>query len=146
MCERMDWETVFHGVGVRYEEKIVRVRTDDALMRYLAEPGRGAMALAEHIAARYREKLGCALDISERSLAVEILAHAYCDALLLRAAKLAQKLPESLGARLTQAVLHLQQHTDIIDIGERSVDSNRWLFDDLAPFYSVICAILGDKA
>lgn len=142
----MDWETVFHGVGVRYEEKIVRVRANEALMRYLAEPGRGAMTLAEHIAARYRERMGCALEITERSLAVEILAHAYCDALLLRAAKLAQKLPESLGARLAKTALHLQQHTDIIDIGERSVDSNRWLFDDLAPFYSVICAILGDKA
>lgn len=141
-----DWETVFHGVGVRYEGKNVRVRTDEALMRYLAEPGRGALALAEHIAARYRERMGCALEISERSLAVEILAHAYCDALLLRAAKLAQKLPEALGARLGKTAERLQQHTDIIDIGERSVDTNRWLFDDLAPFYSVICAILGDKA
>ena len=72
--------------------------------------------------------------------------HAYCDALLLRVAALAEKLPGQLGTRLKQAVGQLQQHTDIIDMGEKSVDSNRWLFDDLAPFYSVICGILGDKA
>lgn len=142
----MDWECVFHGISICYEEKIVRVRTDAALMAFLAEPGRGAEALAGHIAARYCEKLGCALEITGRSLAVELLAHAYCDALLLRMAALAEKLPGQLGTRLKQAAGQLQQHTDIIDIGEKSVDSNRWLFDDLAPFYPVICGILGDNA
>ena len=52
--------------------------------------------------------------------------------------------------KLDAALYHveemIEEGADIIDIGERSVDSNRWLFDDLAPFYSVICGILGDKA
>ena len=142
----MEFETVFHGVSVCYAQKVVRVRTDRALMAYLAGPGRGAEELAEHVAARYQEKLGCALEITGRSLAVELLAHAYCDALLLRMEQVAERLPGSLGARLVQAAARLQKHTDVIDMGERSVDSNRWLFDDLAPFYSVICGILGDKA
>lgn len=142
----MDWEAIFHAIGVKYEPRIVRVRTDEALMRFLAGPERGAQELAAHIRARYEEKLGCALEISERSLAVEILAHAYCDALLQRAARFARELPGSLGARLAQAAARLQRHTDIIDMGEKDLDSNRWLFDDLAPFYSLICAVLGDKA
>ncbi len=142
----MDWETSFHAIAVSYSPRLVRVRTDETLMRYLAEPGRGAQALAAHIRARYAQTQGCALEISERSLAVEILAHAYCDALLLRAARLARELPGTLGGRLAQAAARLRQHTDIIDMGETDVDSNRWLFDDLAPFYSLICAVLGDKA
>lgn len=142
----MDWEREFHGVAVCYERKVVRVRTDAALMAFLAEAGKGAQELAGHILARYREKLGCELAISEGSLAVELLCHAYCDEVLRKMARLLQALPEALGRRLSQSVTRFQRHTEIIDMGERAADSNRWLFDSLTPFYGVICKVLRDKA
>lgn len=140
------WDTAFHGISVSYTRGVVHVRTDEALMRYLAEPGRGAQALAAHILASYEVRIGCALSISERSLAVEILVHAYCDALLLHVGQLAAALPGALGAHLQQAAERLQAHTDVIDMGERALDANRWLFDQLEPFYPALCAVLGDRA
>ena len=40
------WELTPEGVSVGYEPKIVRIRTDEALMDYLAQPGNGSAALA----------------------------------------------------------------------------------------------------
>lgn len=142
----MEWEREFHDVAVLYEPKVVRVKTDGVLMAFLAEPEKGAQALARHILARYQQKMGCALAIGETSLAVEILCHAYCDDLLLRMAKLLSALPGELGQKLSERMTRVHRRTEIIDMGEREADSNRWLFDDLTPFYGVICKILGDKA
>lgn len=142
----MHEERLFEDIGVCYEPKIVRITTDGALMRYLAQPGRGSQELSAHILARYEALLGQALEISEASMATEILIHAYLDALFLHQKELSQHLPGGLGRKLLSLAGRLQAHTTVIDVGERSVDTNRHIFDALSPYYGVLCAILGKKA
>ena len=40
----------------------------------------------------------------------------------------------------------LKNATAVIDMGERSVDANRWVFDLLAPGYGILCFLLGSRA
>lgn len=140
------WERSEQGVSVGYEEKVVRIRTDQALMDYLGLPGNGSLPLAEQILARYQELFGKPLAISAPSLAVELLIHAYIDEFARKQEALSAHLPGSLGEPLAKLGRSLHRHTEIIDSGEESVDTNRWVFDRLAPYCGLICRILGDRA
>ena len=135
----MPAETIFEGVTVCYEPHVVRIDTDHALMHFLAQPGSGSRALAKHILARYEALLGQALEITERSMATEILIHAYLDVLFLRAKC-------SGGRRLAGWGERMETHTAVIDIGERAVDTNRHIFDRLSHFYGVLRVVLGKWA
>lgn len=140
------WETTPDGICVGYEEKIVRIRTDDKLMAYLAREGNGSAALAAHVCARYAQLLHAPLAISEASISVEILVHAYLDAAAHAQERLAGHLPPRLGAQLVRKARKLARHTAVIDIGEASVDTNRRFFDRLAPYRHMLYAVLGRGA
>lgn len=140
------WELTPEGVSVGYEPKIVRIRTDEALMDYLAQPGNGSAALARRALTRSHELMGVPLAISEESISVEILMHAYLDAAAHAGERLAEHLPRRLGAQLTRKACALAGHTVVIDIGEASVDTNRRFFDRLVPYRHALYAVLGRRA
>ena len=48
--------------------------------------------------------------------------------------------------RLYKTAKRLKNATAVIDMGERSVDANRWVFDLLAPGYGILCFLLGSRA
>ena len=141
----MQQETIFAGVTVRYEPQVVRIDTDYALMDFLAQRGNGSRALARHILARYEALLGAAMEITERSMATEILVHAYLDAVFRSAQRTGGRLGRA-GKRLAGWGGRMQAHTAVIDIGERAVDSNRHIFDQLSHFYGVFRVLLGKWA
>ena len=136
-------ENVFGQITVRYEDKIVRVTCDDALMGYLELPGNGSVPLAEHILASYETCFQKPLEISRHSLAVGILGHAYADKFGTCLSERSKDLSKEQTNYLHRLAEKLLERTSIIDCGEKSVDSNRFVWDFLEPFHSLIYFLLG---
>lgn len=141
----MDASQLPEGVTLYYTDKAVHLTTNDALMTYLRQKGNGSLPLSRAILAGYEAECGAALQITERSMATELLIHAYLDGIFdhwMRAG-------EAHGhqdRRLYKTAKRLKNATAVIDMGERSVDANRWVFDLLAPGYGILCFLLGSRA
>lgn len=139
------YEKNYQGITVKFETGWVRVVTDDCLINYLEREGKkDAEQLADWILAEYRNLLGCSLKIRRDSLAVEILIHAYMDTISERLEDHAQRseIPGTVKRLLKGVCDKMQKHTDVIDCGEKEVDSNRLIFDGLAPFHETIYQLL----
>ena len=135
----MDASQLPGGVTLYYTDKAVHLTTNDALMTFLRQKGNGSLPLSRAILAGYEAECGAALQITERSMATEILIHAYLDVLFLRAKC-------SGGRRLAAWGERMETHTTVIDIGERAVDTNRHIIDRLSHFYGVLRVVLGKWA
>ena len=134
---------IFESITIIYTEKLVQIKTDQNLIRYLDKKGKkDARILAKHILNHYKQLSGQPLQITEDSLTVEILLHVYLDKL----SKLLQKpnpiIPKELHKKLLSLSKSIESHTEIIDCRERSVDSNRHIFDSCAPFVDIITLLL----
>ena len=141
-----EWNKEFHSVSVRFKEHLIQVKTDQVLMDFLAEEGRGAVELAAWIRSQYEMQLRMSLDISEDSLSIEILIHAYMDRFSRHVEKFTEIFGKTLGNPLAALCRKVEYHTEIIDCGEKSVDSNRWVFDALVPFHGILYGMLGKNA
>ena len=135
----------FHGISIQYNNRIVRINTDRNLLDFLDQKGNGSLELADHIHCFYQDKWGKPLEISRESLAVEILIHVYCDLVFDRIDRIVEKIGKP-GRLQKDKLAFLKRATEVIDCGERAVDSNRIVFDQLAPFRQLLFLILGDKA
>ena len=139
-------DTFFHGITINFMEHWACITTNKNLMDFLERPGNGSVELAEYILTRYRELFQKDLKISKMSLAVEILIHAYLDLLSQNAMKIKDMLPEYVSKPILQLLEQLHSRTSVIDCGEISVDHNRFVFNDLAPFHALIFGLLGTLA
>lgn len=142
----MFWNREYKEISISFEDRVVRIKCDEFLMRYLARPGNDALILSKYILETYYDMFHKELQISQNSLAVEILIHAYVDKLCLRVADNEILGMEGLDMALKSVCQQIQSRTEIIDCGEREVDNNRFIFDGLEKFHSAIYKILGDKA
>lgn len=111
-------------VKYRIEPKIVRIENDSYLKDYLNETSRANYIIAKDVKQKYYNIYKTDIKISEESMAVEILGHVFPE-------KVAKYLPAILRNKILA-------HTSVIDIGEKSVDSNRWVWDSIA-------AVIGNK-
>jgi hypothetical protein len=136
------WDTGFHDISIELQEHWARIATDDALMNFLAQPGNGSVELANYILQRYQEAFQKPLAISEMSLAVEILIHAYVDLISKSAGEIQKALPKHVSKAILNFAEKLHERTAVIDCGEKSVDNNRFVFDGLAPFHPIIFSVL----
>ena len=136
-------ETVFESITIQYENKIVRITCDSALMNYLELPGNGSVPLAEHILKTYEHYFHKPLLISLHSLAIEILGHVYADKFASCCSDLAIHLSNEQSNCLKKMADKLLERTSIIDCGEKSVDNNRFIWDFLEPLHSFIYMLLG---
>lgn len=136
----------FHGITIRFEEHWACITTDQRLVDFLKGPGNGSVELAAYVLGRYPEIFHRQLKISKMSLAVEILIHAYLDVLSQNSAAIQERLPEPVSKPIRRFMAELHGKTSTIDCGESPVDHNRFVFDDLAPFHSLIFAVLGSLA
>lgn len=142
----MKWNTEYNGISISYEAHFVHIKTDAHLLRFLGGPGNDSISLARHIRDTYQKMFGTELQISEKSLSVEILVHAYLDVLLRAVSELGKNLSPKVLKDLVACMKRLQGHTQIIDCGEKEVDSNRYVFDSIAPYRHFIYAVLGKLA
>lgn len=142
----MYWNKEYKGISISFEHRVVRIKCDEILMKYLARPGNDALIISEYILGTYYDMYQKELCISQHSLAIEILIHAYMDKLCILIKNTDQIPFAGLEHVLKQLCQAIASRTEIIDCGEREVDGNRFLFDALVPFHSIIYKILGDWA
>ena len=141
----MDASQLPEGVTLYYTDKAVHLTTNDALMTFLRQKGNGSLPLSRTILAGYEAEYGAALQITERSMATELLIHAYLDGVFAAWVRAGETRGRQDG-KFYRAARRLKNATAVIDMGERSVDTNRWIFDLLSPGYGVLCALLGSRA
>lgn len=141
-----EWNTKFHNVSVKYEKHIIRIETNPELMKFLGEAGNGSLKLAEHIKKTYKSMFGEELKISQESLSVEILIHAYLDTFCKMSLEMGDGIEKEILKKILKFADKIEQHTKIIDCGEKEVDSNRVIFDSLVPCRGLIYGILGKAA
>lgn len=141
----MDASQLPEGVTLYYTDKAVHLTTNDALMTYLRQKGNGSLPLSRTILAGYEAECGAALQITERSMATELLIHAYLDGIFDRWMRAGEAHGHQ-DRRLYKTAKRLKNATAVIDMGERSVDANRWVFDLLAHGYGILCFLLGSRA
>jgi len=118
-----------HKIKVTLEPQLVRVYSDKPLWTFLkADLSSRFETLAKTIKDDYLGIFGKELQISNDSLIVEILVHVYCDYLGLYFNKVVR-------IKFIQTIVKkLLERAEVVDCGERSVDSNRWVWDALARF------------
>ena len=132
MKSRRSWVLTPENVSLCLEDRVVRVRSDEALRRVLRAGRKAGRRFTQSLIEAYRAYTGKALRISCGSLYGEIRLHAFADRVFLRFAGIFSALHLKPLAKLC---LRLHDHAGQIDCGERSVDSNRIVFDLLSPFY-----------
>ena len=141
----MENQKLPEGVELFYTDRAVHLTTNEALMTYLRQKGNGSLPLSRTILDDYAEERGMQLQITECSMATELLIHAYLDGLFDRWGRAGNAHGRQNG-RLYKMAKRLKNATAVIDMGERSVDTNRWVFDLLAPGYRMLCVLLGSRA
>lgn len=141
----MENQKLPEGVELFYTDRAVHLTTNEALMTYLRQKGNGSLPLSRTILDGYAKERGMQLQITERSMATELLIHAYLDGLFDRWGRAGNAHGRQNG-RLYKMAKRLKNATAVIDMGERSVDTNRWVFDLLAPGYRMLCVLLGSRA
>lgn len=118
MSQQNTWNIEFHEISIFIKDKLIQVKNDDKLVKFLLQPGNGSLELAKHLRKLYKEQLAKDIKITEKSLAIEILGHVFteqvCDALSHIPLKEVKYFFES-----------IKEHTSIIDCGEKSIDHNR---------------------
>ncbi|QZN88732.1 hypothetical protein K5X77_00065 [Vagococcus lutrae] len=99
--------------------KVVHIKNDDLLKSYLAldyKNNTRQMVCASKD--RYTLNYDSNISISDKSMSVEIIGHVFPDTV-------ANYLPGWLA-------LIIQNHTSVIDSGEKSIDRDRWVWDSIA--------------
>lgn len=125
-----NWNTKYHGIGLKFEPQIVRIRNDEILRFFLTHQKAACQRLAMTLLKAYRLKYGVDLKISTDSLATEIWCHYKIKRISLMLEGLQWKLLKKPAFRnfLDKVLVHMA----VIDCGERKCDNNRWLWDLLA--------------
>lgn len=141
-----DWNNEFNGISIRYRKQMVQIKTDKFLLDFLSKKGNGSLELSEYILKTYKSIFECELAIAKESLSIEILVHAYLDVLSKGIEMMSSSLSPEVSGELIEFLQKIEGHTEIIDSGEEAVDSNRHIFDSLAPFKNTIYLILGKYA
>lgn len=142
----MDWNSNFHGISIRYKKQLVQIKTDKYLLDFLGEKGNGSLKLSEYILEQYKSTFGYTLEISKESLSIEILVHAYLDVLSKGIEMMSKVVSPEVLNDLILFMKKIEEHTEIIDSGEKQVDTNRHIFDSLVPFKAGIYLVLGRLA
>ena len=79
------------------------------------------------------------------SMATELLIHAYLDGVFAAWVRAGETRGRQDG-KFYRTARRLKNATAVIDMGERSVDTNRWVFDLLSHGYGALCLLLGRSA
>ena len=128
------------NIHCEMELHIVRVYNDNELKALLAQDTEAATSeLVASIKAEYRSLFTVEYAVSDASVAVEIWGHVYAE-------RMADAIKHLSSIALIDKVADkIIYHSEIIDMGERGHDENRFVWDGLAHFKSLIASFLPDK-
>lgn len=134
------YELAGNKIKVGLEPQLIRVYSNAELWAYLDGKANARFELMVNtIKADYEQHFGKTLAISNASLIVEILVHVYCDYLGLSFNRMVQ-------IKWIQALVKkLLKRAEVVDCGEKGVDSNRWVWDLLANCKSILIRIFPKK-
>jgi len=139
-----DWNREHQGIGIIYEDRIVRVLNDDALKIAMETGGdqrqgkkdtrghqhrkikKAFREFAEDIRTNYERQFGGSLPFSAKSMACELYGHYI---IKVKAEAIERKIGKK---KFTGWLL---RHMDVIDCGDRKTDNNRLLWDVLSVFF-----------
>lgn len=131
----MKKQYLLYGLPVRIElgDGMVHIVNDPSLRRVVVgRPFQATSALVGGIRADYQATFNKELAIADDSFIVEIWGHLYCDYLLLKYSKL-------LKVILVFGLYNrLYRSCRVIDCGEDGKDPNRWLWDKLVVFQTML--------
>lgn len=129
-----------HNIQCELELHMVRVTNDDELKTLLAQDTEAATSeLASKIKEEYLKQFGVDYKVSENSVLVEIWGHVYAE-------KMAEAIKSLSPLKLVNTVADkIIYHCEVIDMGERGHDENRFVWDGLAPFKSLFASFLPHK-
>jgi hypothetical protein len=131
------YELEEHKIKVGLELQLIRVYSNAELWKYLDGKANTRFELMVNtIKTDYEQQFGKALAISNDSLIVEILVHVYCDYLGLSFNRIVKI------KWIQNLVKKLLKRAEVVDCGEKGVDSNRWVWDLLAGSKSFFIRIL----
>ena len=141
-----EWFYDENGIGIYIYDQFILIKNDEKLLKYLAKTGIGSVELAKYLKKKYKDIMKKDINITVNSLAIEILGHVYIDKFAKSMKKL--HLDKTWQEKINQFSNSLLSHTDVIDCGEKDVDSNREIWDMLSQeFYKdIIFWLLGKNA
>ncbi len=129
----------------RMDNQVVRLDINAALVAYLKRGSCSSLVLARQLKRRYEDAYHKTLRISTNSLALEILIHVVAWGVCHRFDVLFKTLGFSEDNRLRKFFNYIIYHVGVIDSGEKSIDTNRFVFDWCAiihplayPFFSLM--------
>ncbi|MBV9962920.1 MAG: hypothetical protein JO072_11800 [Parafilimonas sp.] len=124
-------------VVVEFKLHAIRIFSSDVLQQLLKDdPQAGTQELIGNIKKEYQRLFNKDFNVSDSSMSVEIWAHVYAD-------RFAEGVKEYSSINIIDKIAEkIIQHADVIDIGEKGHDENRFFWNGLAPFKEAIANIL----
>lgn len=125
-------------VSIELNRFAVRVYNDDnEITKLLGQDGKTSnVILVKNIKVAYFELFNQEFKVSDASMSIEILGHVYVE-------KFARSVKSFIPVKLVNKVMDkIISHCQEIDIGERGHDNNRFVWDLLAPFNSIISKLI----
>ena len=126
---------------ISLSNQAVHLDTDDELKQYLRSSGKALNHIEREVREMFRERYRRDIKIKGSSLRTEILVHVYADTVFLTLLELNEKLPGPVSSRLAAPLRRLRRATEVIDIGERYNDQNRFVFDWLSMAEPILTAV-----
>ncbi|MBY0596481.1 hypothetical protein [Bacillus bingmayongensis] len=122
-------------LSILIRERSLHIENTDSLHRVLKKK-HTHLKLAQYLKQEHTNQYGTILNISNQSLAIEIIGHVYIG----NFADILKNIPRipNIAPIIVERAYRITDHTDIIDCGEKEVDSNRWVWDKLAVLYDAI--------
>ncbi|WP_017154305.1 hypothetical protein [Bacillus bingmayongensis] len=122
-------------LSILIRERSLHIENTDSLHRVLKKK-HTHLKLAQYLKQEHTNQYGTILNISNQSLAIEIIGHVYIG----NFADILKNIPRipKIAPIIVERAYRITDHTDIIDCGEKEVDSNRWVWDKLAVLYDAI--------
>lgn len=132
-----EWQVSQHGISYHFSDQVVHILNDEILKKHLDQEGNQSKELSLEIKNAYQQNFGKELRISSDSLAIEILGHVFVDEFSEKVGAISEKIGMD---SLADFFDKIEGHTEIIDCGEKPVDSNRGVWDRLVPVKSLVFA------
>ncbi len=125
------------SISLQLNLHAIKIFNSDALSAILAENTEATtQKLIDSIKKKYFKLFNTNFEVSDNSIAVEIWAHIYAE-------KFAEAVKDFSSVNfIDKAAEKIMHHAEVIDIGERGHDDNRFVWDALAVFKPAIAGLL----
>jgi hypothetical protein len=125
------------NISVEFRKKKVAIINDDPLLTLVTKmPPTATDELVSAIKKEFQEQFKKEFKVTDASMAVEIWGHVFAEKFANAVKSIAPvKFVDDLAEKICL-------HCEVVNIGEKGNDNNRFIWDWLAPFKDIIAALL----